>query len=187
MHVLQLDIIGTPQGFVTVEDATLSYATGAVAWTVGDPLVTMRGGTNARTGMQSTLDVHPIIALRGQSRVNLHDYVPVLNNRKLFERDRCRCVWCGNVFRFEDLTREHITPVSRGGACGGGAAEWLNTAAACRGCNTRKGSKLPQELGWQLVYMPYVPSLFEDMLLQGRRIRADVHEWLATNPKTPRR
>ena len=30
-----------------------------------------------------------------------------------------------------------------------------------------------------LVYLPYVPSRFEDFLLEGRHIRADVHEWLA--------
>lgn len=32
----------------------------------------------------------------------------------------------------------------------------------------------------QLLYVPYVPSRFEDFLLQGRNIRADVHEWLAS-------
>lgn len=187
MHVLQLDLVGTPQGFIRLQDATLAYATGAVAWTLGEPLAVMRGGTNARTGTQSLMEVHPIIALRGQARVNLHDIVPVLTNPKLFARDRYRCVWCGEVFTQDHLTREHIVPVSRGGAGSGGAAEWLNTAAACRLCNSRKGAKLPQELGWQLLYLPYVPSLHEDMLLRGRRIRADVHEWLASRlPKGSR-
>lgn len=30
-----------------------------------------------------------------------------------------------------------------------------------------------------LVYLPYVPSRFENFLLKGQRIRADAHEWLA--------
>jgi hypothetical protein len=30
-----------------------------------------------------------------------------------------------------------------------------------------------------LVYLPYMPSCYENFLLEGRNIRADVHEWLA--------
>ena len=34
----------------------------------------------------------------------------------------------------------------------------------------------------RLQYLPYVPSRFEDFLLAGRHIRADVHEWLCCTP-----
>jgi hypothetical protein len=38
-----------------------------------------------------------------------------------------------------------------------------------------------------LLYLPYVPSRYESFLLEGRRIRADVHEWLAARlPKHSR-
>lgn len=38
-----------------------------------------------------------------------------------------------------------------------------------------------------LLYLPYVPSRFESFLLEGRSIRADVHEWLrARLPKDSR-
>jgi hypothetical protein len=38
-----------------------------------------------------------------------------------------------------------------------------------------------------LLYLPYVPSGFEGFLLEGRHIRADVHEWLAARlPKGSR-
>jgi len=30
-----------------------------------------------------------------------------------------------------------------------------------------------------LLYLPYVPSLYEDFLLAGRNIRADVNAWLS--------
>ena len=37
------------------------------------------------------------------------------------------------------------------------------------------------------LYLPYVPSRFEDFLLAGRNIRADVDEWLAARlPKASR-
>lgn len=38
-----------------------------------------------------------------------------------------------------------------------------------------------------LVYLPYVPSRFEDFLLEGRYIGADAHDWLAARlPKGSR-
>lgn len=30
-----------------------------------------------------------------------------------------------------------------------------------------------------LVYLPYLPSRFEDFLFEGHHIRDDVHDWLA--------
>ena len=36
------------------------------------------------------------------------------------------------------------------------------------------------------VYLPYVPSRFEDFILKGRHIRADVHDWLAARTEALR-
>jgi hypothetical protein len=41
--------------------------------------------------------------------------------------------------------------------------------------------------GMLLVHLPYVPSRFEAFLLEGRHLRADVHEWpAARRPKGSR-
>lgn len=62
----------------------------------------------------------------------------------------------------------------------------MNLVTACR-CNGIKGNRTPEQAGMPLLYLPYVPSRFEDFLLQNRRIRADVHEWLASRlPKGSR-
>lgn len=184
MHpVLQLDIQGTPQAWITHEEAALHYAKDSVAWVDGaGPLVTLRGGMNAATGRQSLLEIHPIVALRGASRINLFDLEPTLSGRKLFRRDRCTCAYCGEVFHEHELTCEHIVPDSRGGEW-----SWLNLVAACEPCNRKKGARTPEEAGMPLLFVPYVPSRFEAFLLEGRRIRADVHEWLAARlPKGSR-
>lgn len=182
-HVLQLDVTGVPQAWITAEAVAGHLATGSVAWYAGDgPLVTLHGGFNAHTGIESTLDIPSIVALRGQSRLNLHDCVPVLTNTKLFKRDRMTCVYCTRTFGMGELTREHIVPTSRQGK-----DDWMNVASSCRSCNSLKGSKLLSELRWDLAYTPYVPSLYEDLLLRGRSIRADVHDWLAAKlPKGSR-
>ncbi len=68
-QVLQLDVQGTPQAWISLNEATLAYATDSVAWTLGaEPLQVMRGGINAAHGRQSLISVHPIIALRGASK-----------------------------------------------------------------------------------------------------------------------
>ena len=86
-HVLQLDIQGTPQAWISLEHAALHVATGSVAWVDGaGPLAPLRGGFNVARGRQSVIDVHPIIALHGASKVNLFDVVPAFSKGKLFRR-----------------------------------------------------------------------------------------------------
>ena len=57
----------------------------------------------------------------------------------------------------------------------------------CKACNGRKGNRLPEEARMSLLYLPYVPSLHEDMILRGRRIVADQMEFLlASVPRSSR-
>lgn len=175
MEILQLDINGTPQAWIKPTDAACHYATDSVVWTVGDVCTTLRGGHNAVLGRQSTIDVHPIIALCGASKVNLFDAVPALTNVKLFRRDRCTCAYCGQVFREDQLTREHIVP-----QCLDGPDVWGNVVAACSSCNSRKAGRTPEQAGMPLLFSPYAPSIFEGFLLARRNIRGDVHDWLAS-------
>ena len=108
MQILQLDIQGVPQAWLTPNEAATQYATDSVVWTVGDVCSTLRGGTNAYTGLLSTIDLHPIIALRGACKRSLFDVTPTLINSKLFRRDRWTCAYCGDRFDDRSLTRDHI-------------------------------------------------------------------------------
>jgi hypothetical protein len=174
-HVLQLDVQGTPQAWIGIEQAATHHAAGAVAWFDGDgPLCTLRGGWNVATGRQSLIEVHPIIALHGSARLNLFERPTAVNKDKLLRRDRMTCAYCGLRLPERDLQCEHVVPASRGGPW-----SWMNLVAACAPCNGRKAARTPEEARMPLLYLPYVPSRFEDFLLAGRHIRADVHEWLA--------
>lgn len=176
MHdVLQLDITGLPQAWISVEHAACLVATGSVVWSAGErPLAVLRGGMNTATGRQSMLAVPPIVALRGASRINLFDLTPTFGKAKLIKRDRHTCDYCGAVQDHRALTVDHIVPASRGGAL-----SWMNTVAACRACNSHKANRTPDEARMPLLFAPFVPSRFEDFILKGRHIRADVHDWLA--------
>lgn len=181
--VLQLDVNGVPQSWMSLQDAALHYATDEVMWFDGDgPLATLRGGHNSVTGRQSIIEVHPIIAVRGSAKLNLFEIEPTITRRKIARRDRHTCAYCGDAFRELDLTLEHIVPRAQGGQ-----DTWMNLVAACTECNARKGNRTPEQARMPLLFLPYVPSRFEDFLLQGRAVRADVHAWLkARLPKGSR-
>jgi hypothetical protein len=182
MEVLQLDVSGRPQDWISAKEAATLYACDAVAWTLGEAFRELRGGIQRSTGLQSRIEVHPIIAVRGAVPSRAWRQAPALSNPKLFARDREVCAYCGGRFHFDELTREHIVPVSRGGH-----DTWMNCITACRNCNGRKGNRLPEEARMTLMYLPYVPSLHEDMILRGRRILADQMDFLlASVPRSSR-
>jgi hypothetical protein len=173
LDVLQLDVSGRPQAWISVREAAVMVACDAIAWTLGEPCAVLRGGVQRSTGRQSRIEVPPIIAARGNIPSRAWRLEPALTNHKLFARDRYLCAYCGVHLPEDELTREHIQPTSRGGR-----DHWMNCITACRSCNHRKGSRLCHEAGMSLLYLPYVPSLHEDMILRGRRILLDQMEFL---------
>ena len=52
-RILRLNIAGQPVEWVAWQDAVCLYARDLVVWTVGDPLVTIRGGRSKDTGEMS--------------------------------------------------------------------------------------------------------------------------------------
>ena len=182
VDVLQLDMSGRPQAWITPREAAVLYASDHVAWTLGRACHVLRGGIQRSTGLQSRIEVHSIIAVRGCIPPRAWRSTPALSNPKLFVRDRHLCAYCGGRFPFDLLTREHIVPTSRGGR-----DTWMNCITACRACNGHKGNRLPVESRMSLLYLPYTPSLHEDMILRGRRILADQMEFLlASVPRSSR-
>ena len=79
-----------------------------------------------------------------------------VTNIFLFARDRYRCVYCdrhsNELKTREALTRDHLIPLSRGGL-----NEWTNVVTACSSCNTRKGNRLPDEIGMHPAHAPFEP------------------------------
>jgi len=59
-----------------------------------------------------------------------------MRREQVFERDRYRCVYCGEVFPAEELTVDHVQARMRGGDRSGG-----NLVTACSACNTAKGHR----------------------------------------------
>src|SRR6188472_1287325 len=94
VRLLSLDAHGRVLDWMSWQDAACLYARGAVAWTLGDPCLQVHGGTCRMTGMQSLLELHPIVAARGHARAHALDPTPALTNAALFARDAYLCLYC---------------------------------------------------------------------------------------------
>ncbi len=78
---------------------------------------------------------------------------------RIFRRDAYRCVYCAEEFTGDQLTLDHVEPRMRGGDQSEG-----NLVAACRACNTQKGS-LP---AW--AYLEDRPVERENFLQLGKHV-----------------
>ncbi len=68
-RVLSLDSTGRILDWMSWQDAVCLYVRGAVAWTLGDPCLTIHGGMSRLTGEQSSRStLHPIVASRPATR-----------------------------------------------------------------------------------------------------------------------
>jgi 5-methylcytosine-specific restriction endonuclease McrA len=74
---------------------------------------------------------------------------PAWSRSGVLARDGRRCGYCAGTA----TTVDHILPRSRGGK-----NTWLNTVAACDGCNQRKGDRTPAEAGMVLQFEATVPT-----------------------------
>ena len=182
-QVLRTDVAGMPLEWIDYREAVRLYHMGQVAYACGTLLFRLRGGTNARSGLRTIVDVSSIVATIGHSYnpgTLRSDYVPPLNNETLFKRDGYLCLYCGLRFPTQQLSRDHIRPF-----CRGGEDLWTNVVTACRRCNNAKASRTPEEAGMQLLAVPFTPTYAEYIYLKGRRVLADQMEYLLAHfPRT---
>jgi len=182
-QVLRTDIGGMPLEWIDYQEAARLYHLNQVVYECGSPLYDLHGGISAITGRQSILTVHSIIATTGE-RKHLkkkgYRYTPPLNNHTLFRRDARLCLYCGQRFPTQLLSRDHVTPVAKGGL-----DHWNNVVTACKRCNNHKADQTPEESGMQLLAVPFTPTHAEYVYLKGRRVLADQMEFLLAHfPRT---
>jgi 5-methylcytosine-specific restriction endonuclease McrA len=167
-RILIVDSHGQPVRWAVLARAARYRASGKVLTDLGENLFSMNGGTQECTGHRSEFITSSIVMIRGRHRIPLGHAHVGLTKYRLFARDRHVCGYCGGHFAESDLTVEHILPVSRGGQ-----HDWTNVVTACRSCNTRKGSRTPEEARMPLLYVPYRVCRNEGFILSNRRILAD--------------
>ena len=176
LQVLRTDVSGMPLEWIGYQDAVRLISLGQVSYSLGRELFTIHGGINARSGRQSRVRVNAILATTGQhphKHLFTRNYVPPLSNKALFRRDQSLCLYCGLQFPACLLSRDHVSPISQGGA-----DTWANVVTACKRCNNHKAGRTPEQAGMQLLAIPFSPTHAEYIYLQGRRILSDQMEFL---------
>lgn len=171
--ILAIDVTGAPYGWLSWRNAATYIADNRVHRLLGESRYTIFGGTSRATGNRSSLTFSSIIALRGRNPQAWDASPPSLTNQILFARDRNLCCYCGTQKNSAQLTRDHILPISKGGA-----NSWTNVVTACERCNHRKANRTPQEADMSMLYVPYVPSRQEGLILRNRRILSDQMDFL---------
>ncbi|HCD25914.1 MAG TPA: HNH endonuclease [Gammaproteobacteria bacterium] len=167
-RILRLNIAGQPVEWVSWQDAVCLYSRDLVSWTIGDPLLTLRGGHSRVDSCTSVVEIHSIIACQGRV-VSRSSHIPPLTNQALFGRDGNLCLYCGKHFSDQELSRDHVLPVSKGGQ-----DTWDNVVACCRRCNHFKGDRLLESTSLELLALPYVPNFAEYLaLINSGRILGD--------------
>lgn len=174
-NILKLNKSGEAIGWIDYEKCAYYYAKDRVLWSLGQFEVILRGGKSALTGETSILTMDSIVAIDSdRSPTKSRTYrSPPLENKLIFRRDRNLCAYCGHRYSNNHLTRDHVTPKSRGGK-----NTWDNVVTACKGCNQWKADKLLKDVDLKLIYVPYTPTYNEHLILRNRNILADQMDFL---------
>lgn len=71
----------------------------------------------------------------------------------IFTRDGFTCQYCAEKFESEELTFDHVKPVSQGGT-----KSWDNIVTACVPCNSKKEGRTPEQAKMKLLRKPKQPA-----------------------------
>jgi 5-methylcytosine-specific restriction endonuclease McrA len=132
-RVLLLNFSYEPLGTVGVARAMCLVIRGVV-------FVEEFDGQRVLRSPREVFRVPAVVRLRRYVNVRRRRQTASMKRLRIFIRDGFRCQYCGQKRAAPELTLDHITPRSRGGRS---APD--NLATACVACNTRKGSRTPEE------------------------------------------
>ena len=81
----------------------------------------------------------------------LEDDQKAKDKRQLFHDQQRKCVYCGNVYRYDELEIEHIIPKALGGP-----DNIRNCQLACKACNQAKGTMT--DIEFRQKHSKYLPQ-----------------------------
>lgn len=110
----------------------------------------IRESDNAVRTVRGMVRVPTVIVLANFAKVPKKR--PKFGTRGIWDRDGGRCQYTGKPLKPGDGNIDHIVPRSRGGQ-----STWENCVLSHKDVNSRKGSRLPEEAGLQLLRKPTAP------------------------------
>jgi len=110
--------------------------------------------------------VPKIIKLVKMIRTIYRTKVP-FSKRNVLIRDNYTCQYC-NFHSIDNMTIDHVIPIYRGGK-----SNFSNCVAACKKCNTKKGSHLLSEIKMYLNRQPFNPTIMEFIKIKMKNLGID--------------
>ncbi|MDG2139887.1 MAG: HNH endonuclease [Gammaproteobacteria bacterium] len=169
--ILRLNKAGLPVNWLSREETATLMVKDLIVWSLGKTLVEMRGGYT-RLGKRSVLRLPTIVACDG--KIHKGNFDPPLENKILFRRDKNMCLYCGEKFGIQSLSRDHVKPLSKGGK-----DVWTNVVTSCLRCNNRKADRNPEEANMKLLAIPFIPNQHEFLYLSNHNVLSDQMEFLS--------
>jgi len=129
----------------------------------------------------------PSVSIKAPRIISYFGYHKIPRKRVRFTRlnviyrDDQRCAYCRRSFPVSELTVDHVIPRSRWKAIMGAYPpyeynSWENMVAACKKCNSAKGSRLLKEIGVKLERPPREPEYMPHLIIS--RKKAERMDWL---------
>ena len=91
-----------------------------------------------------------------------------------------RCQYCGKQHSIDELTVDHVIPLSRWKEMPHDPLlkpnSWKNQVCACRRCNTQKGNKLLNECSMELIKEPVEPQYMPYLVISKQK--ANKYGWV---------
>lgn len=100
-------------------------------------------------------------------------HTPKFSRKNVYLRDNYTCQYCGQQFKPDDLTFDHVIP-----RCKGGQTHWENIVTACKDCNYKKGGKTLTEAHMELIKEPFIPSTRHLENMSMIRSSSSYADWL---------
>jgi 5-methylcytosine-specific restriction endonuclease McrA len=105
----------------------------------------------------------------------------VIHSRlNIIYRDDMRCQYCGKQFSIDELTVDHVIPLSRWKEMPHDTLQkpnsWQNQVCACKRCNTQKGNKLLNECSMKLIKEPMEPQYMPYLVISKQK--ANKYGWI---------
>ena len=110
-----------------------------------------------------------IVALKRYISVS---HTPKFSRKNVYLRDNYTCQYCGQQFKPDELTFDHVIP-----KCKGGQTNWENIVTACKTCNGRKGGKTLDEAHMTLINKPFIPSTRHLENMSMKRSTPSYSDW----------
>lgn len=104
-------------------------------------------------GVTISFKLPSILRLLKYVRLRKGHNIVKFSRANIFARDNYSCQYCGDKFRSEDLTFDHVIPAAHGGK-----KTWENIVTACIDCNNKKANRTPEGASMRLIQKPEKPK-----------------------------